>query len=127
SVRIDVKWHNKKFPVEFSNQAELDATTVKQLKEYCQRMTGLETKEMKLSVFGAVMNNDNMPLNVYGIRPGCYITLKQKKHHHRDDHHQEQKQPKQVEQPIHNNKNPLLDNLTAIQTKIKQELTPQVK
>jgi hypothetical protein len=101
SVRIHVKWHNKKFPVEFSNQAELDATTVKQLKEYCQRMTGLETKEMKLSVFGgtyeascidkcilniyykypAVMNNDSMSLNVYGIRPGCHVSLKQKKQH----------------------------------------------
>lgn len=28
----------------------------------------------------ALMNNDDMPLSVYGLRPGCYVTLKVIKH-----------------------------------------------
>ena len=28
----------------------------------------------------ATMNNDDMPLNVYGLRPGSYITMKVNKH-----------------------------------------------
>lgn len=35
----------------------------------------------------AVMNNDDMPLSVYGLRPGCFISLKldkSNKNHHKE-------------------------------------------
>lgn len=95
SVSIQVKWNGKKFPVEFQSVKELEATPVKELKAHIQRMTGADPATMRLQAFGgkiiffrvqpseflkkkslAAMNNDEMPLSVYGIRPGCFITLK---------------------------------------------------
>lgn len=35
----------------------------------------------------ALMNSDDMPLSIYGLRPGCYITLKldtSKAHHNKE-------------------------------------------
>lgn len=32
------------------------------------------------------MNNDDLPLTVYGLRPGCYVTLKLHNSKHKHGH-----------------------------------------
>ncbi|KAL9539936.1 hypothetical protein MBANPS3_009981 [Mucor bainieri] len=93
SANLEIKWNGKRFPVEFSSAKELQQTTVKELKQICERITGVNPKDMKINAFGALMNNDDMPLSVYGLRPGCYVTLKVSKHKKATDreekpHHQ---------------------------------------
>ncbi|KAI8096057.1 hypothetical protein BDF21DRAFT_407370 [Thamnidium elegans] len=147
SVSIQVKWNGKKFPVEFQSVKELEVTPVKELKAHIQRITGADPATMRLQAFGAAMNNDEMPLSVYGVRPGCFITLKIKEGHHHK--HETKKQPskphhhkqhtsepvakKQNEKPVKqpteqpNEEQALIEKLQVIKNKLDTELTPQVK
>ncbi len=52
SAIIEVKWNGKKFPVEFQSVKDLETTTVKDLKSYIQRMTGINSNSLKLQAFG---------------------------------------------------------------------------
>lgn len=52
SAIIEVKWNGKKFPVEFQSVKELETTTVKHLKAYIQRMTGINANSIRLQAFG---------------------------------------------------------------------------
>lgn len=52
SAIIEVKWNGKKFPVEFQSIKELETTTVKHLKAYIQRMTGINANSIRLQAFG---------------------------------------------------------------------------
>ncbi|CEP17025.1 hypothetical protein [Parasitella parasitica] len=83
SANLDIKWNGKKFPIEFSSAKELQQTTVRELKNICERFTGVSPSDMKINAFGALMNNDDMPLSIYGLRPGCYVTLKVNKSGHK--------------------------------------------
>ncbi|CAO3649702.1 unnamed protein product [Mucor fragilis] len=106
AANLEIKWNGKRFPVEFSSVKELEQTSVKQLKQICERITGVSPRDMKINAFGALMNNDDMPLSVYGLRPGCYVTLKVSKHkkseekphhHHGHAHHKETPSNKQTQ------------------------------
>ncbi|GAA5798834.1 hypothetical protein EDC94DRAFT_397421 [Helicostylum pulchrum] len=141
SVSIQIKWNGKKFPVEFQSVKELEVTPVKELKAHIQRMTGADPATMKLQAFGGDMNNDEMPLSVYGIRPGCFITLKIKEgHHHKHEtkkqpskpHNNKQPTSKPVtkehkEKPAANEEQALIEKLQVIKNKLESELSPQVK
>lgn len=52
SANLEIKWNGKKFPIEFSSVKELEQTTVKQLKNKCERITGVSAKDMKINAFG---------------------------------------------------------------------------
>jgi hypothetical protein len=52
SVVIKVSWQGKKFPVEYNSVQELKQATVKDLKEYCSRMTGIDSHKINLLAFG---------------------------------------------------------------------------
>lgn len=52
SALIEIKWHGKRFPIEFNSIDDLKRTTVKELKTYCSQMTGIEPDRIKLLVFG---------------------------------------------------------------------------
>ncbi|CAO0789878.1 unnamed protein product [Mucor circinelloides] len=109
SANLEIKWNGKRFPIDFSSAKELEQTTVKELKQICGRITGVSPRDMKINAFGALMNNDDMPLSVYGLRPGCYVTLKVIKHkksasreekphhHHGHNHHKETLSNKQAQ------------------------------
>ncbi|KAF1799512.1 hypothetical protein V8B55DRAFT_1590312 [Mucor lusitanicus] len=121
SASLEIKWNGKRFPVEFSSVKELEQTTVKELKQICERITGVNPRDMKINAFGALMNNDDMPLSVYGLRPGCYVTLKvtkhkkpasqeEKPHHHHGNHHHKEapsnKQTQRAPPPLPNRSTP---------------------
>lgn len=54
SVVIKVSWQGKKFPVEYNSVQELKQATVKDLKEYCSRMTGIDSHKINLLAFGGI-------------------------------------------------------------------------
>ncbi|RCH78614.1 hypothetical protein CU098_006797, partial [Rhizopus stolonifer] len=95
----------------------LENTLVKELKQYCQRITGISPNQMKLNAFGALMNNDELPISVYGLRPGCFVTLKSLP----------KPKAKPTSQPIEKNEQVLLDQIKATQTKIDTDLATEVK
>ncbi|KAI8975352.1 hypothetical protein BDF20DRAFT_822206 [Mycotypha africana] len=76
SAILYVKWNGKRFPVEFTGTKELQDTTVRELKATCHHITGIDPKFMKINAFGAYMTQDDLPLSAYGLRSGCFITLK---------------------------------------------------
>lgn len=52
SASLEIKWNGKRFPVEFSSVKELEQTTVKELKQICERITGVNPRDMKINAFG---------------------------------------------------------------------------
>ncbi|KAL0075629.1 hypothetical protein J3Q64DRAFT_1646835 [Phycomyces blakesleeanus] len=74
---ITVKWGKRHFKIEFDDyEQQLEDTTVGDLKQRCHRLTGINTTEISLSAYGAVMNNDKLPLGAYSIRPGSKVIMK---------------------------------------------------
>ncbi|CDS02996.1 hypothetical protein LRAMOSA00398 [Lichtheimia ramosa] len=71
---IQVKWQSRRFNVEFDD-SELETATVHDLKDKCQKITNIEPSRMKLLAYGAVMKNDSLSLNTYGIRSGSKVIL----------------------------------------------------
>ncbi|CDH52022.1 predicted protein [Lichtheimia corymbifera JMRC:FSU:9682] len=71
---IEVKWQGRRFNVEFDD-SELETATVHDLKDKCQKITNIEPARMKLLAYGAVMKNDSLSLNTYGIRSGSKVIL----------------------------------------------------
>ncbi|KAI7896184.1 uncharacterized protein EV154DRAFT_492633 [Mucor mucedo] len=130
SATIQIKWHHKKFPIEFASIKDLEATTVKDLKTHIQRLTGLEPSSMKLQAFGAFMTNDELPLSVYGIRPGCFVKLIE---HHKKDHgppvpaKDHPKKAHHHHKEVRNEEQELIDKLQVLKTKVDTELAPQIK
>lgn len=99
-AQVQVKWAGRRFGIEFADSEELSNYTVSQFKEKCQRLTGVDSQDMKLLAYGgrcvtelrfgyrrererelippirkAVMKNDQAQLRAYGIRPGSQLLL----------------------------------------------------
>ncbi|KAI8976510.1 hypothetical protein BDB01DRAFT_838032 [Pilobolus umbonatus] len=108
SVSIDIRYDGKQFPLEFENKQQLESTTVRELKELCEKVTGVH--DLKLSAFGVLMKHEDGPLKQYHIRPGCFIVMKKLK-----------KTQQQTEE-----ESKLIQHLDDIQKKI-ETLTPQVR
>lgn len=60
SATIQIKWHHKKFPIEFATVKDLETTAVKELKTHIQRLTGVDPSNMKLQVFGGMLSPPNL-------------------------------------------------------------------
>ncbi|KAI7899196.1 uncharacterized protein BX663DRAFT_521759 [Cokeromyces recurvatus] len=140
SAVLQVKWNGKYFPLEFETTKQLEQTQVKELKSYCQRITGIHPSNMAIYAFGALMNNDDLSLNVYGIRNGCYVILKTRKgpHPHPQRNHSKEKNLQTKTQhhgpndasnkeTISKDEAVLLEQLDNIKNKITNDITPQVR
>ncbi|KAG1468097.1 hypothetical protein G6F56_004036 [Rhizopus delemar] len=113
SAILKVFWQGKEFPVEYSNVQELYQATVKDLKGYCSRVTGIESHKINLLAFGAVMNNDDMQLKAYGIRPESRIMLRESNRINQTERTKEE----QV----------TIERLETIKKEIDIDIAPQVK
>ncbi|CAO3657183.1 unnamed protein product [Mucor hiemalis] len=155
SATIEVKWNGKRFPVEFQTTKELETTSVRDFKWYIQRMTGVNPSTIRLQAFGALMNNDDMPLSIYGLRSGSFVTMKvvkdnqpsnqrestkqktakqpqpqehETKHHeHKKSHNQHHKEKPASSSHTNSEEDKLVEQLQVIQNKLEGEVTPQVR
>ncbi|KAI8348874.1 hypothetical protein BD560DRAFT_410522 [Blakeslea trispora] len=113
STRLNISWKGKKFFVEFNSLKELNNTTVGELKKSCQRVVGLDANLFDLFAFGARMNSLELPLSAFDLQPSCTLLLVKR---------QDQPQEK-AEKDEHS----LLSQLSIIQTKLNQEVMPQIE
>ncbi|ORE02047.1 hypothetical protein BCV72DRAFT_339002 [Rhizopus microsporus var. microsporus] len=131
SAFIEIKWHGKRFPIEFNSIDDLKRTTVKELKTYCSQMTGIEPDRIKLLVFGAVMNNDDMPLSIYGVRSRCSITLKTSQHNTHENKDSKEATTDKQHQVHKSNRSSeedhAIERLENIKTKINSDIAPKVQ
>ncbi|KAG1588057.1 hypothetical protein G6F48_005528 [Rhizopus delemar] len=97
-------------------------------------MPGIYSHNIKIIAFGAVMNNDNLPLSIYGIHPGCHITLKLKNSGHKEqgfkdrDHHRRSDKLNETREHIRSKEEEVaLERLESIKKKIESDIAPQLK
>ncbi|CAO3695430.1 unnamed protein product [Rhizopus stolonifer] len=125
SAILKVFWKGKEFPVEYSNVQELYQATVKDLKEYCSRVTGIESHKINLLAFGAVMNNDDIQLKAYGIRPESQIMLRVKNIGQKGSNERESNRINQTERT--KEEQVTIERLETIKKEIDIDIAPQVK
>ncbi|KAI9014389.1 hypothetical protein CLU79DRAFT_767366 [Phycomyces nitens] len=116
---ITVKWGKRHFKIEFDDyEQQLEDTTVGDLKERCHRLTGIDPGEIALSAYGAVMNNDKLPLGAYSIRPGSKVIMKV------------HKKPRSTQSgpiaPISSTEAATLAKLQDIQSRLSNTLIPDI-